>query len=182
MDADEVWMVVSPQNPFKEQKGLLDEDKRLKLVELAIVGLDGLKASNVEFEMERPSYTIDTMRVLEEQYPNDEFFIIMGSDNIIHIDKWKEWEELVSRFEIAVYPRKGYEFEDSKVKSQESGMMNLKLPDTVRMIDCPIIELSSTEVRKRIREGSAFKMLISPLVSDKIKNKGYYLPSESEGE
>ena len=165
MKADEVWMVVSPQNPFKEQKDLLEENKRLDLVNLALDGLNRIRSSNVEFEMERPSYTIDTMRHLSKKHPEHDFFLIMGSDNILHIDKWKDYEELLSSYPIAVYPRKGY-----KVKKS----FKATLPESVTFIKCPIIDLSSTEVRKRIQGEQEYAMFLRKLVAEEIGKQDYF--------
>jgi nicotinate-nucleotide adenylyltransferase len=165
MEADEVWMVVSPQNPFKTKAGLLDETKRIQLVDLALEGLSNIKSSSVEFSLERPSYTVDTMKHLTATHPEHDFFLIMGSDNILHIEKWKDYKHLLSTYDIAVYPREGYELSEA---------LKDNLPDTVKFIDCPIVELSSTRVRKRIKEKKDYAMLLRKAVAERIEEEGYY--------
>lgn len=106
---DEVWFVVSPQNPFKDKKSLGNMYDRLEMVNLAIEGADNLRASDIEFSLPQPSYTIDTLTHLSEKYPTKEFLLIMGEDNLMGITKWKNADILLRDYKIIVYPRPGYD-------------------------------------------------------------------------
>ena len=137
---DEIWIVLSPQNPFKKSEDLLDEKIRLKLIELALDGKDKIKVSTVEFNLPKPSYTVNTLKHLHEAHPNTNFSIIMGSDNILGIHNWRESEYILDQ-NIFVYPRAGYKVKTSYSKT---------LPDNVQFTKAPIIELSSTYIRKQL--------------------------------
>ena len=100
---DKVWMVVSPLNPFKKKKGLLDHNNRLELIKRAVKGNEAIKGSNIEFDMPMPSYTIDTLKVLATKYPKHQFSLIMGADNLEHLDKWKASKEIINHYKIYVY-------------------------------------------------------------------------------
>ncbi|NNC83128.1 MAG: nicotinate (nicotinamide) nucleotide adenylyltransferase, partial [Flavobacteriales bacterium] len=116
MDADEVWLVISPQNPFKQQDDLLDESKRLSLVKRALDGHSRIMPCTFEFDLPRPSYTIDTMREMTAKHTKEEFFLVMGSDNLIGIEGWKEYKALITEHELAVYPRPGYALEEGYIE------------------------------------------------------------------
>jgi len=165
LGVDEVWMVVSPHSPFKEKNGLLDEKARFNLVRLAVKGIPGLKVSDIEFSLPQPSYTIDTLRHLRETHPDTDFHLIMGSDNILGIHKWKESEELLSEYRLAVYPRPGYGVTE-KVKSM--------LPKTVQFVDAPTMNLSSTEVRRRVANNEGWEAMVRPRVAEHIIESGFY--------
>ncbi|MFT4662532.1 MAG: nicotinate-nucleotide adenylyltransferase [Patiriisocius sp.] len=137
---DEIWIVLSPQNPFKKSTDLLDEKIRLKLIELALEGNDKIKVSTVEFNLPKPSYTVNTLKHLNEECPNTDFSIIMGSDNVLGINKWRESEYILDQ-NIFVYPRIGYKVKKSFIK---------ELPENVQFTEAPIIELSSTYIRKQL--------------------------------
>ena len=104
-DMEELWLVVSPQNPFKEKKSLLNDHNRLDMVQLAVKNYPKMRASNIEFSLPKPSYTIDTLTYLKEKYPNYAFALIMGEDNLESLPKWKNSEKLISDYQIIVYPR-----------------------------------------------------------------------------
>jgi len=159
---DEVWMVVSPLNPFKKKKDLLDHNSRLELINKAVKGNEAVKASNIEFDMPMPSYTIDTLRVLDTKYPNREFSLIMGADNLEHLDKWKESTEIIDGYKIYVYPRLGYY--TSKFDNEKS----------IVRVDAPIIELSSTSIRNKVKEGRSIKYLTRESVRKDILKQGWY--------
>jgi nicotinate-nucleotide adenylyltransferase len=162
-ELDEVWFVVSPQNPFKEKKSLGNMYDRLEMVNLAIEGAEKLRASDIEFKLPQPSYTIDTLVHLEEKYPNRDFVLIMGEDNLAGFTKWKNADIILRDYRIIVYPRPGYDGGD------------LKDHPSVTMTDTPVMELSSTFVRKAIKEGKNIKFFIPDKVLEFMDKKGLYL-------
>lgn len=162
-DLDEVWFVVSPQNPFKDKKSLGNMYDRLEMVNLAIENTDRIKASHIEFSLPQPSYTIDTLTHLREKYPYREFVLIMGEDNLTGFHKWKNAEVILRDYKIVVYPRPGY----------DGGA--LKQHSSVTMTDTPVMELSSTFVRKAIRDKKDIKFFVPDRVLEFIDKKGLYL-------
>lgn len=159
---DEVWFVVSPQNPFKDKKSLGNMYDRLEMVNLAIEGADNLRASDIEFSLPQPSYTIDTLTHLSEKYPTKEFLLIMGEDNLMGITKWKNADILLRDYKIIVYPRPGY----------DAGEM--RNHPAITMTDTPVMELSSTFLRNAIKEGKSVKFYTPDPVIDFIDKKGLY--------
>ena len=141
----EVWFVVSPQNPFKERKSLLNAIHRYAIVERTIEHDVRFKVSNVEFAMPKPSYTVDTLVKLQEQFPENNFSLIMGQDNLTHIHKWKNSEVLLRDYSIYVYPRAGSDKLD--VKGINDTLSN------IHMVEAPIVEVSATAIRKDISKG-----------------------------
>lgn len=160
---EEVWFVVSPQNPFKEKKSLGNMYDRLEMVNLALENSDKLRASDIEFHLPQPSYTIDTLTHLSERYPNHEFVLIMGEDNLAGLHKWKNADILLRDYKIAVYPRPGYD--GGKLKEHPS----------VTVTDTPLMELSSTFIRKAIKERKNIQFFTPEKVLDFIDKKGLYL-------
>ena len=138
---DEVWFVVSPCNPLKQQYELIEEDIRLKMLKLAIVKNPKLKTSNIEFTMPIPSYSIDTLEVLSDKFPYNHFSLLIGSDNALIFDRWKNYQKILENYPILVYPRRGYDFE--KVSARYPQM---------KLLDTPFYDISATEVRKKIAE------------------------------
>ncbi|WP_156307541.1 nicotinate (nicotinamide) nucleotide adenylyltransferase [Sphingobacterium endophyticum] len=159
---DEVWFVVSPQNPFKDKKSLGNMYDRLEMVNLAIDGADNLRASDIEFSLPQPSYTIDTLTHLSEKYPTKEFLLIMGEDNLMGLTKWKNADILLRDYKIIVYPRPGY----------DAGEM--RNHPAISMTDTPVMELSSTFLRNAIKEGKSVKFYTPDPVIDFIDKKGLY--------
>lgn len=159
---DEVWFVVSPHNPFKEKKSLGNMYDRMEMVELAIAGADNLRASDIEFNLPQPSYTIDTLVHLAEKHPNKEFLLIMGEDNLQGFMKWKNAEIILRDYKIVVYPRPGYDGGD------------LKNHPSIQMTDTPVMELSSTFLRQAIKDGRSVKFYTPDAVIDFIDKKGLY--------
>ena len=159
-DLDEVWFVVSPQNPFKKQQSLVHEFDRLRMVELAIEGHFHFRASDVEFRMPKPSYTIDTLTYLSDQYPHHKFCLFLGSDNLKHFKKWKNHEAILEHYEVLVYPRPGDPviFEHPKV----------------RTIEAPLLDISATFIRKSIQEGHSVKYLLPEKVEEYMLAKKLY--------
>ncbi len=160
--ADEVWLMVSPQNPLKQNSALLDEEVRYRLATVAVEGETGIKASRFEFDLPRPSYTYRTLECLCEAYPEREFSLLIGGDNWALFDRWAHYEEILSRYPIIVYPRA-----DSPLSAEG-------LPDGVSVLRAPLWPVSSTEVRRRIREGEDCSSLLPPRVEEAIKQNGYY--------
>lgn len=164
-DMDELWFVVSPQNPFKDKKSLLTDHNRLDMVQLAVKNYPKMRASNVEFSLPKPSYTIDTLTYLKEKYPNYSFALIMGEDNLDSLPKWKNAEKLMSDYQIIVYPRtlEG-EKKDSEYLQHEN----------ISMVNAPIIELSATEIRNMIKEGKNVRPMLPPEVFEYLDGSSFY--------
>jgi nicotinate-nucleotide adenylyltransferase len=157
----QVWFVVSPQNPFKTNNTLLNEYQRLHLVNLAIEGEPKLKASSVEFKLPKPSYTINTLTYLTEKYPAHNFTVIMGSDGFKNLDKWKNFEALVKNYPFFIYRRPAFEVTD-------------KFGANVTILDAPLLEISSTHIRNLIKEKKSIRFLVPDVVQDDIEKNGYY--------
>ncbi|WP_374449479.1 nicotinate (nicotinamide) nucleotide adenylyltransferase [Cloacibacterium normanense] len=164
-DMDELWFVVSPQNPFKDKKSLLTDHNRLDMVQLAVKNYPKMRASNVEFSLPKPSYTIDTLTYLKEKHPNYSFALIMGEDNLDSLPKWKNAEKLMSDYQIIVYPRT---FEGEKKDSEYLQHENIS------MVNAPIIELSATEIRNMIKEGKNVRPMLPPEVFEYLDGSSFY--------
>lgn len=159
--ADRLWFVVSPQNPLKPSATLLNEYHRLHLVELAIEGNPKFRASNVEFSLPKPSFTIDTLTYLTERHPEQKFSVVMGGDSIQNIRRWKNWEALVERHEIIVYKRPGFEIPN--------------LPGArLTVLDAPLLEISATFIRERVRAGGSVRYLLPDAVWQDVEANRYY--------
>jgi nicotinate-nucleotide adenylyltransferase len=162
-DLQAVWFVVSPQNPFKKSKTLLHEFDRLDMVEMAITDNPKLKAIDIEFHLPRPSYTIDTLTVIQEKYPQHIFSLIIGEDNLGQFSKWKNYQQILEYFGLYVYPRPG------AIKSEL-----LKHPN-VKVIEAPLLDISATFIRDRIRENKSVKYLVPDQVEQYILRKKFYI-------
>ena len=160
-DLKQVWLVVSPQNPLKPSSVLLNEYHRLHLVKLAVGDDPQLKASDVEFKLPRPSYTIDTLTYLIEKYPQHQFSIIMGSDSFQNIRRWKNFDLLLKNYSFIIYKRPGFEITDSYAAR-------------IEILDAPLLEISATAIRKAIKEGKSVRYLLSDTVREEIEKTGYY--------
>jgi nicotinate-nucleotide adenylyltransferase len=150
---DEVWFIVSPCNPLKEQKELIDEHLRLEMLMLAIANETRFKASDVEFTMSNPSYTIDTLQRLNQLFPEKEFCLIIGSDNALVFDKWKNYKEILSNYEVLVYPRKGYNF--SEVAD---------IYPQMKLLNTPLYNISSSQIRKALKQKKDVRRWLHPEV------------------
>ena len=162
---DELIFIVSPQNPFKEQEGLAPEFSRYEMCELACKASrfpEQIKVSAVEFVLEKPSYTINTLRYLRENFGTEmQFAILMGADNIENFDKWREYEEILRDYPLLVYPREGYSIE--------------KLADKVKFLaDAPLFDFAATDIRKLIAEGQDFRNMLSAEVAHYIIQNNLY--------
>lgn len=161
---NELWFVVSPQNPLKTDGSLIGETDRLAMVELAIDVSKyphRMKTCDVEFSMPRPSYTIDTLRELSVRYPDVEFSILVGSDIVGQIEYWKEWRTLLENYKVYVYPRRGYEMPDKDDRR------------FIQLLGAPLEDYSSTEVRQALEENGNSDM-IPDVVKKYIKNTGLW--------
>ncbi|HXB12735.1 MAG TPA: nicotinate (nicotinamide) nucleotide adenylyltransferase [Bacteroidia bacterium] len=163
-DMQQVWFVVSPQNPLKPAKGLLSENHRIRMVRLAIEYDNRFKANSIEFEMPRPSYTITTLTYLTEKYPQNKFCLIMGADNLATLHKWKNYEQILKGYEIYVYPRK-----ETSVIPKE-----LQNHSSVNITEAPVMELSSTFIRNAIKEKKNIRHMLPHQVADYVKEMHFY--------
>jgi len=161
----EIWFVVSPQNPLKKSSSLLDEKLRLKLVNKAIKGVEGLKSCDVEFNMVRPSYTIDTLHKLKLDFPNKEFALVIGEDNLLNFKKWKSYEELLSNYVIFVYPRINTTFEENHLNYVDDDYIR---KFKVERIKAPLAKVSSTQIRNKILLGDSIDSLVPSSIKSEI--------------
>jgi nicotinate-nucleotide adenylyltransferase len=158
----QLWFVVSPHNPLKESKDLLDEYKRLHLVKLAIEDYPSLKASDIEFKLPKPSYTIDTLTYLKEKYPTYNFSIIMGSDSYTNLPKWKNHQQLLNNYEIIVYQRP----HQICTPYQSSNTI---------ILQAPLLDISATYIRQQIKAKKDISFLVPEVVAQAIKETNLYL-------
>ncbi|MFQ3336776.1 MAG: nicotinate-nucleotide adenylyltransferase [Flavobacteriales bacterium] len=165
---DEVWFVVSPQNPFKEKKSLLEDYHRLALVNEAIEDNQKLKSCDIEFSMPKPSYTSDTLAYLMDKYPKYEFSLIMGEDNIKSFHKWKNYEVILKNHSIIVYPRMGVN-DKSVVKSEIITHKNISVLENI-----PVMKISASYIRERIKEGKSVAYLLTEKVEKYVDEMGFY--------
>jgi nicotinate-nucleotide adenylyltransferase len=161
-DLQQIWFVVSPHNPLKLKKSLLNESDRLEMVRLAINDDSRLKASHIEFNLPQPSYTIDTLTYLHEKFPSHEFVLIMGSDSLKSLPKWKNYQLLLEKYQIYVYPRPGEIFTPDEKETQ------------VKVFDAPLMKISATHIRNSIKNGRSIKYLVPDSVITFIDKWGLY--------
>ena len=161
-DIQKVWLVVSPQNPFKEQKELLDAKKRLYLCNIAIEDNPKLEASSIEFNLPMPSYTIDTLVHLKEKYPQHQFSIIMGEDNMNNFHKWKNYEKIVESYPIFVYRRNDVPINEKFIHPM------------IQWLVVPLLDISATYIRQQIKEKKSIQYLVTEKVKEEIEQGGFY--------
>ncbi len=161
-DLDRVWFVVSPQNPFKQKKSLLDDHHRLALVRQAIEDDPRFWVTDIEFKMPKPSYTIDTLTYLQEKYPDHNFVLLAGSDQLPTFDKWKNPDQILEQYKLYVYTRPGYA--GSKYDSHPG----------VRIFDAPQMEISSTFIRKSVQEGKDMRYMLPEKVWRYMQEMHFY--------
>lgn len=161
-DLEQVWFVVSPQNPFKISASLLNEHHRLHLIKSAIDGEKNLRASNAEFNLPRPSYTVDTLIYLKEKYPDHEFSILMGSDGFKNINKWKNYEVIARNYPVYIYERRGFDI------SETHGAK-------IQIVKAPFLDISSTLIRDLIKKKKSIRFFVPDPVKEEIERGGYYL-------
>lgn len=160
---DEIWFIVSPQNPLKESKNLANAQQRLEMMKLAVSGESRFKVSDVEFTMPKPSYTIDTLELLSKTHPERSFYLIIGSDNLEEFHFWKDYEQILQKYKILVYPRRK-EFENPY--DQEPN---------VKITQAPLIDISSTEIRELIKSGNRADHLVPSDVYNFLSNYGLFV-------
>jgi len=163
-DLDEVWFVVTPHNPHKKKKTLLEDHHRLAMVRIAVDEYPKLQASNVEFNLPQPNYTVNTLAYLEEKYPKNNFCLIMGEDNLKSLHKWKNYEVILERYSIYVYPR----ISEGKVETQ------FENHEKIKKVAAPIIELSSTFIRQGIKDGKNIRPMLSAEVWKYLDEMNFY--------
>ena len=162
-EIDEIWFLVSPQNPLKSTEELSDQQLRLEMTKLALQKYAKFKVSDFEFHMPKPSYTIDTLRALRERYQEDTFSLIIGADNWNVFESWREFDKILEEFKLKVYPRLG-----SRITIPN------KLKHKVEALDSPIVEMSSTFIRESIVEGKNITAFLPEGVYEYIIEKGLY--------
>jgi nicotinate-nucleotide adenylyltransferase len=166
-DLDEVWLVVTPHNPHKQKKTLLNDIHRYQMVEIAIEDYSRLKASKVEFGLKQPNYTVITLAYLQEKYPNHKFSLIMGEDNLNNFHKWKNYEAIIENHDIYVYPRI---FKEKDIISK----IETEYSKKIHKLDAPIVEISSTFIRKSIKGKKNIKPLLPYKVWKYLDEMNFY--------
>lgn len=161
-ELDQVWLMVSPHNPLKSKSGLINAYDRLEMAKLGTEDAENIRVSDIEFRLPQPSYTIDTLAHLKEKYPEHTFTLIMGSDNLSSLKKWKNYELILRDYQIYVYPRPGDL--DSELKNHSS----------VSMTDTPLMEISATFIRRAIKEKKNVQYFLPDKVHKFIESKSLY--------
>lgn len=162
-DLEQVWFVVSPQNPLKKAESLAHEFDRLDMVEVAIYDNPKLRATNIEFEMPKPSYTVDTLAYLSDKYPDYQFSLIIGEDNLKSFPKWKNYEVILNQYGLNVYPR------------PNTGKSQLKGHPSVKWIKAPLFNISATFIRNLLQQNKSIKYLVPDSVIEVIKSRKLYI-------
>lgn len=161
-EVDELWFVVSPRNPLKPDAELLDDRARLHMARLAVKGEPCLHVCDIEFGLPRPSFMVHTLEVLRNRYPGRRFVLVIGADNWLLFNRWHRYEDILRHHSLLIYPRSGYPV------SAEG------LPPTVRLVDTPCIDISSTQIRQAVATGGDASGWVCPAVWNEIRDKGYY--------
>jgi nicotinate-nucleotide adenylyltransferase len=166
-DLRKVWFVVSPQNPFKPSKGLLHEFDRYDMVKAAIADNYKLEVTDIEFHLPRPSYTIDTLTHLTERNPGKSFRVIIGEDNLVNFEKWKNYTQILDNYGLYVYPR---------AAAHDAGVTNpdVKRHPNVKMVEAPMLDISATYIRNCIRDNKSIRYLVPEAVETMIRTKNFY--------
>lgn len=160
---NQVWFVLSPQNPLKPAAGLLNEYHRLYLIKAAIDGEKQLRASDIEFKLPKPSYTIDTLTYISEKFPQHEFSIILGSDSYQNLKKWKNYQQLLKTADFYIYVRAGFE----KIPEYNGAQTHI--------VEAPLLQISATHIRNILKAGKSIRYLVPDVVKEEIARNRYYL-------
>lgn len=173
-ELDQVWLVLTPQNPFKKKDTLLQDYHRLAIVEAAIENNDKLQVSSIEFNLPKPNYTIDTLAFLKEKHPNHSFSLLIGEDNLRSFSKWKNYELIQANYPIFVYPRvlTIQEFEEEKSEIPRYDTSDFK--SLIYCSDAPLMKISSTYIRSLIKQKKDVRYLLSPEVYSYIDTMNFY--------
>jgi nicotinate-nucleotide adenylyltransferase len=162
-ELDKIWFVVSPQNPFKENEELLNETERLKMAEMAIADNDFFETSSVEFNLPKPNYTVHTLNIISQTYPEHKFFPIIGGDNLQSFHLWKDFDIILAKYQLLVYKRLGY--------AENNPLVDLS---NAKIFEVPFINISSTYIRNTIKEGKSIQYLVPQNVVKYISDKNLY--------
>ena len=163
-DLDEIWLVVTPQSPFKKKKSLLDNIHRFALVDIAVDNYEKIKSSDIEFKLPLPNYTVHTLAHISDTFPGKEFSLIMGEDNLKSFHKWKNYETILEHYHIYVYPRISTGSEDTRFDNHQK----------IHKVNAPIVQISSTMIRNGIREKKNIQPLLSQSVWKYIDEMNFY--------
>ena len=159
-DLDEIWLVLSPNNPLKDANSLMSEELRFRLAVLALADVEGVTACDREFSLPKPNYTVNTLRALSKEHPEDEFTLIIGSDNMALFDRWREYQYILDHYRVLVYPREGDDLE----------ALQKRFPQ-MQVIDAPLLQISATEIRERLRENKDVSEWLHPEVEEALKSQ-----------
>lgn len=173
-DLDQVWLVVTPQNPLKKKSTLLEDYHRYAMVELAVEDNDKLKASNIEFNLPQPSYTINTLTYLKEKYPKHQFSLIMGEDNLRTLHHWKNYEQILDNHKIYVYPRALTEQERAASTNENTVENNFQLHNNVIYCDAPVMKVSASFIREAIKNKKDVRYLLTESVYQYVQEMNFY--------
>lgn len=154
---DQLWLMVSPENPFKRGQKMVSEFHRLRMVEMVSRHLDKVETSAFEFSLPRPSYTIDTLKALQEKFPDNEFYLVIGADNWAAFEHWRSPQEIIEGFHIIIYPRLGYDV-----------VIPDEYKERVRLIDAPVIEISSSTIREELKQNNNMRFYLPGSVYEYI--------------
>lgn len=161
-DLDKVWFVVSPQNPFKKRSNLIHEFDRFDMVRRAVYDDSELEGSDVEFNLPKPSYTVDSLTYISEKFPKDEFTLVLGQDNLDHFHKWKNYEQILKYYKLIVYPRPN---------AKGSDLIN---HENVTIVEAPLLDISATFIRDRLKNNQSISYLVPKEVEEFILGKGLF--------
>lgn len=164
---DRVWLTLSPQNPVKDPKSLISDRHRLDMLETAVAGIPGIDVCDIELSMPRPSYTIATLNALAERYPEKDFRLVIGSDNWLIFDRWKDSELILGRYGVIVYPRPGYPVAEGTARP---GMT---------CVQAPVTDISGTFIRRAIADGKDMNCFVPPGVYSYITENSLYKTSDT---
>ena len=163
-DLDSLWLMVSPLNPLKEGSTMASDYHRLRMTELVTRRMERVITSAFEYDLPKPSYTIDTLNALQAKFPKDEFYLVIGADNWCLFDRWKAGDEIISKYHILIYPRRGYDI-----------VIPEQYRDRVAVVDAPLIEISSTQVRERLSQLKSISFYVPESVEKYIIDNMLYM-------